>query len=300
MDSQGRIWFGEMGRNYLAVFDPHTQTFQQITPPHGQSGIMGIIVAPDNTIWFAEQYANYIGHYIPTTKTFQTYSLPKLTVPDPSNPGKTLILPSAPNDLALDKHGNIWFTELNADSLGRLDPTTGHIQQYPLATSKSIQKFNPYGIAVTPDGKVWFTESSNTYVGRLDPTTGHIHLFPFQGPPTAFMEIISDTHGTLWISTFAAGLIVNLNPNTATFTAYTAPSSGNGTGGIYGIIVTPTNEVWATISTENAIAQLDAASKRFTYYPIPTKGSLPLGLVMSSNHEVWFTEAGVDKIGVLT
>ena len=160
IDSQGRIWFGEMGRNYLAVFDPHTQTFQQITPPHGQSGSMGIVVALDDSIWFAEQYANYIGHYIPTMKTFQTYSLPKLTVPDPGNPGKTLILPSAPNDLALDKHGNIWFTELNADSLGKLDPTTGHIQQYPLAANKSVQKLNPYGIAVTSEGMIWFTESS--------------------------------------------------------------------------------------------------------------------------------------------
>src|SRR5437899_132489 len=30
IDRHGRIWFGEMGRNYLAVFDPRTQSFQQI------------------------------------------------------------------------------------------------------------------------------------------------------------------------------------------------------------------------------------------------------------------------------
>ena len=53
IDHQGRIWFGEMGRNYLAVFDPRTGTFQQMTPPHGLSGVMGIEVAADDTIWFA-------------------------------------------------------------------------------------------------------------------------------------------------------------------------------------------------------------------------------------------------------
>ena len=125
IDHEGRIWFGEMGHNLLADFDPHSQKFQQITPPRGRSGIMGVIVAADDTIWFAEQYANYIGHYFPATGQFQTYPLPTLTVPDQGVPGKTLTLPSAPNDLALDKQGNIWFTELNANAVGRLNMRSG-------------------------------------------------------------------------------------------------------------------------------------------------------------------------------
>src|SRR5215469_8369576 len=115
-DHEGRIWFGEMSLNRLAVFDPRTRTCQQMTPPQGRSGIMGVEVAPDDTIWFAEQYANYIGHYFPTTGQYRVYSLPTLAIPDPNNAGKTLSLPSAPNDLALDSQGNVWFTELNADA----------------------------------------------------------------------------------------------------------------------------------------------------------------------------------------
>ena len=109
IDHQGRIWFGEMGRNYLAVFDPRTGIFQQMTPPHGLSGVMGIEVAADGTIWFAEQYANYIGHYYPATGKYQVYSLPWLTVPDPSDASKKLTLfpgnPSLPALLvAYDHH----------------------------------------------------------------------------------------------------------------------------------------------------------------------------------------------------
>ena len=36
IDHQGRIWFGEMGHNALAVFDPHTGLVQQWVPPHGR------------------------------------------------------------------------------------------------------------------------------------------------------------------------------------------------------------------------------------------------------------------------
>ncbi|HYT34123.1 MAG TPA: hypothetical protein VEL69_03750 [Ktedonobacteraceae bacterium] len=299
IDHEGRIWFGEMGHNYLAVFDPRARAFRQVTPPRGHNGIMGIVVASDDTIWFAEQYANYIGHYFPPTGTYQVYALPSLTVPDPSNPGKTLTLPSAPNDIALDTHGNLWFTELNADALGKLDPRTGQIQQYPIASDKSVQKLNPYGITVDTRGKVWFTEASSNHIGRLDPATGAISFFTMPGPSYPLMEIASDPHGPLWITSFSGGLLLNLNPQTGTFTSYFAPHSGNESGGIYGLTIGPAGQVWVTISAENEIARLDVAANHFILYRIPTNDSLPLGLVMAPNQTLWFTESGKDKIGML-
>ncbi len=300
IDHEGRLWFGEMGRNYLAVFDPRTQTFQQWTPPGGKYGIMGIQVAPDDTIWFAEQYANYIGHYFPATGRYQLYPLPTITVPDPSHAGKTLTLPSAPNDLALDAHGNAWFTELNAGALGRLDTHTGFMQQYPLAGKKSAQALVPYGVTVDQQGMVWFTETSDNHIGRLDPATGGIRLFTPPGSNVALMEIASDTHGVIWATSFSSGLLLSLDPRTGTFTAYYVPSTGGtGAGALYGLVVTPDNNVWVTVSAENAIARLDVAAHRFTPYRIPTDSSLPIGIVAGANHTLWFTEAGSNSVGMM-
>ena len=295
IDHAGRIWFGEMGHNVLTVFDPHTQKFRQVTPPRGRSGIMGVEAASDDTIWFAEQYANYIGHFFPATGQFQTYPLPWLTIPDPGQSGKTLTLPSAPNDLALDKRGNVWFTELNASALARLDTHSGLIQQYPLSATKSTQMLNPYGITIDPQGNVWFTEASMNHIGRLDPTTGQVSYYTMQGSSTPLMEIAADTHGIIWATSFSSGLLLSFNPNTGIFTPYYAPS----TGGIYGIVITPTDQVWVTITAENAIAHLDVAANRFIDYAIPSSSSLPLGVVVGTNNSFWFTEAGVNKIGML-
>ncbi len=294
IDHAGHIWFGEMGHNFLTVFDPHTQKFEQITPPFGHSGIMGVVVANDDTVWFAEQYANYIGHYFPNTGQFQTYPLTTLSATDPSNSSKIITLPSAPNDLALDKHGNIWFTEINADALGRLDRQSGHIRQYPLSANKRGQ-LNPYGIAVDPKGMVWFTESSTNRVGRLDPTTGQIRYITMQGVTKPLMEITCGANGIIWITSFSSGLLLSLNPNNGNFTSYYAPS----TSGIYGIAITPSGQVWVTIAAENVIARLDVAANRFIFYTIPTSGSLPLGVVAGANNTLWFTEAGSNKIGML-
>src|SRR5579872_1506220 len=298
IDREGRIWFGEMNNNFLAVFDPRTHTFKQMVPPHGKFGIMGIEVASDDTVWFAEQYANYIGHYFPATGQYHIYPLPTLTVPDPNHAGKTMTLPSAPNDLAIDAHGNIWFTELNADSIGQLDPHTGLIQQIPLDAQKTTQTLDPYGITIDPQGRVWVTEATNDHIICFDPGTGKIRTFIPQIPTNQLMEIASDAHGSIWATSFGDGLLLSLNPVTGIFTPYYTPSTGNQAGGLYGLFIDKTGEVWITVSAQNVIAHLDVTAKRFVFYPIPTTASLPLGLVASGNHTIWFTEAGSNKVGM--
>jgi streptogramin lyase len=299
VDHEGRVWFGEMGRNYLAVFDPRTGKFQQIVPPHGKFGIMGVEVAADDTIWYAEQYANYIGHYFPSTQRFQLYRLPHVVAPDPANPGKTQSLPAAPNDLVLDSHGDVWFTELNANAVGRLDPHAGAIKQFALATSSSTRALNPYGIAIDPHGRIWFTEAATSTIGWLDPATGKPHFFTFPGVAAGLMEIASDLHGTIWVTSFNSGLLLNLNPQTGAIRHYYAPSPGGNAGGLYGLTITPDGAIWVTLSALSIIARLDVAADRFFYYTIPTSASLPLGIASSPNHTLWFTEAGSDKIGML-
>ena len=299
IDHEGRIWFGEMNRNYLAMFDPRTGAFMQITPLHGAFGIMGVAAGPAETIWYAEQYANYIGRYFPATRKFQLYQLPTVTAPDPSNAGKTLTLPSAPNDLAIDSHGNVWFTEINANDLGRLDPASGSIRQYPLTSAKNAQPLDPYGITVDLAGKIWFTEASANQLGRLDPASGAVRYYPVTGINTALMEVASDAHGTIWATAFTSGLLVSLNPASGAVTKYYAPAATGNTGGLYGITISPAGEVWTTISATGIIARLDVSAHEFVYYTIPSPGSLPLGLVMDAHHDLWFTEAGSNKIGML-
>ncbi len=299
IDREGRIWFGEMNHNFLAMFDPHTGAFTQITPLHGMSGIMGIAVGADDSIWYAEQYANYIGRYFPATRQFHLYQLPTVTAPDPGNAGKTLTLPSAPNDLAIDSHGDIWFTELNANAIGRLDPRNGSIRQYTLTGAGNAQALEPYGIAVDPQGNVWFTEAAISHLGRLDPATGDIRYYPVTGIDTALMEVASDAHGMIWATAFTSGLLVRLDPATGDVTKYYAPSATSNTGGLYGVTISPTGEVWVAISAIGIIARLDVSANQFVYYKIPTVGSLPLGVVVDAHQMVWFTEAGSNKIGML-
>jgi len=297
IDHQGRIWFGAMGQNALVVFDPRTQVFHYLIPPHGHSGVMGVQVAPDDTIWFAEQFANYLGHYFPATGRYALYPLPWLTVPDPTHAGQMDSLPSAPNELVLDAHGVVWFTEFNADRLGRLDPVTGLLRSYPLAAHASIQTLYPYGITIDPSGMLWFTEAGTNRLGRLNPTTGAMRFFTAPVSQAFLMEIASDAQGTIWVTSFTPGLLFCLHPARGTFTSYLAPVQGGTRSTLYGLLVIPSGTVWVTMLEANAVARLNIATRRFLPYPLPTPGMQPLGLVMDASQTLWFT--GINAIGMV-
>ena len=80
-------------------------------------------------------------------------------------------LPNAgarPRRIAISSDDMIWYTDFARGFLGRLDPATGKVTEWP---SPSGPKSQPYGIVFTK-GALWYNESfakPNTIV-RFDPT----------------------------------------------------------------------------------------------------------------------------------
>lgn len=301
VDSQGRVWFSEMSSDYLAVFNPHTGTLQQMTPPESTGGLMGVTVAPDDTVWFAEEYGNFIGHYDPRSGQFKNYHLPTLSIPDPQDAQKKLKLSSAPNEIAFDAHGNVWFTELNADSVGMLNPKTGEIKHHPLSAQLSVQKLNPYGLVFDRQGMLWITLSSSAQLARLDPTSGKVQLYSLPDPQLYLMQVTSDRQGNIWTTGFNKLRLLKYEPASTRFTSYpvSVKKSQETDGTVYDVVSLGNGDIWMSVPSENALARLDAKSHALTFTPLPTSGAYPLGLASTSDEtQLWFTESASDKIGV--
>jgi virginiamycin B lyase len=85
---------------------------------------------------------------------------------------KEISLPSAdarPRRIALTPDDVVWYTDYARGYLGRYDPKTGSIREFPSPGGRESQ---PYGIATVGDA-VWYSESAvrpNTLV-RFDPKT---------------------------------------------------------------------------------------------------------------------------------
>ena len=117
-----------------------------------------------------------------------------------------------PHDPAVGADGALWFTEQMVNKLGRLDPKTGEIKEYPLPTDKNS---GPHGLVADKDGNIWFTANFGGYIGKLDPRTGKVteYKMPVEkadDPHTA----VFDAHGILWFTVQGGNMVGRLDPQT--------------------------------------------------------------------------------------
>src|SRR5262249_36041619 len=88
----------------------------------------------------------------------KTLEIREYTLPDPA---------ARPRRVAITGDDQVWYTDYARGYLGRLDPATGKVTEWP---SPSGPKSGPYGISAIK-GVIWYSESEsepNTVV-RFDP-----------------------------------------------------------------------------------------------------------------------------------
>ena len=101
---------------------------------------------------------------------------------------------SQPVGITAGPDGNLWFTEFNANQIGRIS-TAGVTTEFAVPTANSA----PFGITAGPDGNLWFTEQSGNQIGRIS-TAGVVTEFAV---PTASSEPVGITagpDGNLWFT----------------------------------------------------------------------------------------------------
>jgi streptogramin lyase len=156
----------------------------------------------------------------------------------------------APWGIAAGSNGDLWFTEWSADTIGRINPTTHEITEFPIPTPES----EPEGITAGPEGNMWFTETSARKIGRITPT-GAITEFPADVEPYGGGEpnqITAGPDGNLWFST-DDGVIGRMTPSGA-LTECAIPA---GHGQLEGLTAGP-GGIWFTDYYESRIGRITA------------------------------------------
>ncbi len=101
------------------------------------------------------------------------------------------------SDITAGPDGNLWFTENNANRIGRITPT-GAITEFDLPNPTSA----PTHIIAGPDGALWFTELRGSRIGRIT-TGGAITEFAIQFTGTNIPrphDIALGSDGNLWVT----------------------------------------------------------------------------------------------------
>jgi virginiamycin B lyase len=106
-----------------------------------------------------------------------------------------------PRRLAITPDDAIWYADFGRGYLGRLDPATGEVKEWP---SPSGPRSQPYGMVFTK-GALWYNESGtkpNTIV-RFDPQTQQFQswVIPSGGYIVRNMDVTPDGNPVMANST---------------------------------------------------------------------------------------------------
>ena len=96
-------------------------------------------------------------------------------------------------DVALGPDGNLWTTNVSANSISRVSPSGGLATTFVAPTAAF-----PTGIAAGPDGAMWFTYYDAKKIGRVD-MNGNFSEFPFSSGTGAY-DIATGPDGNLWFT----------------------------------------------------------------------------------------------------
>jgi streptogramin lyase len=122
-------YFTDEPNNRIGRLNLSTHHFRFYTVP--TSDPLGLVRGHDGDLYFIERDPAIVGRLDPRTGTFHEWALPS---------------GAFPNRITVDPSGNIWFTELTGNAVGRIN-STGHLRQFHVAGG-------PVGIVVH-DGKLY-------------------------------------------------------------------------------------------------------------------------------------------------
>ncbi|MGD9739621.1 MAG: hypothetical protein AB7O56_06100 [Bauldia sp.] len=182
--------------------------------------------------------------------------------------------------------GSIWWTGMWGNLVGRLDPATGEMREFPLPAGAE-----PHTIVPDHDGNIWYTGNGNATIGRLDPATGEVAEFPTEArdPHSAVFH----PNGNLYFTAQGARMIGRLNPATGDLLEVATEANP------YGITVDSDGTVWVAHNGTNKIAAVDPDTLAIRYYDLPDPASRVRRLDISSDGMVWFGNGPLGRIGRL-
>ena len=202
------IWMADIGgtRRWLQ-FDTKTQRFSSYLVPSDFKGpISGNFMRadPNGKMVWSTAGTRVVGLNI-ETKEFSAYEIPT------KNPG------AYGTDVAGD--GRVWFVEREANKIGRLDPASGKIDEFP---TPGVDV--PRRMGTDWDGNLWVGFHETGKLVKVDQKTGK---FTFYEPPTkgsgAYIARPDARTKMIWLTEQTADKIARFDPATETWTEFSLP-----------------------------------------------------------------------------
>ncbi len=214
-----------------------------------------------------------------------------------------------PHDVVVDADGMLWYQDFSDSFIGRLNPRTGEVREWPMPATRPFPPFHGGGLDVKLDaeGNPWFALMRQAAVAKFDKKTEQITTWSL--PPryntldaTVIMVAPSPT-GMVWFASLLQGdsrtsgrsapyAVHGLDPKTGHIASYDVPVF------VYGLEATPDGNVVFFSLSGGVIGELDAKKGKISLHTPPTPSSGPRRGDVDAQGRAWFAQYRAGQIGM--
>jgi streptogramin lyase len=227
-----------------------------------------------------------------TRVIYTQYDLPRETI--------------SPHDVIVDGSGMVWYSSFGEQNLGRLDPRTGKVTEFPIPEHKPGFPTGLLGLRSDRDGNLWLGNMYQATIAKFDARSETFKFWPLQGDENidaAQINMVSPqgshVDGKVWAQNNGFAGVHRLDVATGKMETWEPFKGVPGPHNIYDVIPDSKNNVYFTDFRQRHIGRIDARSGEVKLYEIPTPNSAPRRGTMDAQDRLWFGEYRGDRIGML-
>ena len=298
---------------FVQVFDRMTGYYPGSTPQHPQR-LIGEARRNLGQAAGVRAMAEYLASINLSNDESWTYPLKAL--PRPSGRATRVVITEydlprkqiQPHDAIVDSEGMVWFTHFGEQFLGKLEPKTGKVSEYPLPVIKPGYPIGTLDLETDKAGHLWIGMMYQGGVAKFDKKTEKFQVWkvPQEWQTDATQQAFltptnSDVDGKVWVKNSDRAQILRLDPATGEWEnlgSFKDPSTSR-TITSYGIPADHQNNLYLLDFSSSNIGKLDAKTGKLTIYRSPIPNSRPRRGRVDEQNRLWFAEYAGNAIGML-
>jgi virginiamycin B lyase len=211
-----------------------------------------------------------------------------------------------PHDVIIGHDQMVWYADFGDLFLGRLDPVTGAVNEYPIPPTESGLPVGILDFQADDDGNYWAAMLPQNSVIKFDPRTSKFTTYlpppELRGPGDNIPMVspyASKVDGKVWALN-GKGNVLRLDVATGKFENLGHPKDAQGhvIPIVYGIPADSNNNLFLLGYVDSTIGRLDAKTLELNIIATPPPPTLPRRGNVDSQGRLWFAEFGANRIGM--